>query len=352
MQYIDVRELDMQDIESAKIDWAVLRNKKVLVTGATGMLAMYVVYFLAYLNKKYQYNIHIEILARTKSKVEQSFRGLIDDRNFSVLYQDVCEEIESNIRYDYIFHLAGGANPDVIRNNPVDIIKANTTGLINIMERAKADDAKVLFVSTREVYGQVSPEITQLDEQTVGVLDTLDARSCYPGSKRMAETICKSYSVQHDVRFAITRVAHSYGPGMNIHNDGRIMSDLISDVVNGRNITLKSSGEAVRAFCYITDAVKGLFIALLNGKDNEAYNLANETEEISIRALAELLIKLNAEKNLKLTYKEATQEEKEGYTKFPRVSLNTKKIELIGWTPTINLEEGLKRTVQSFATIG
>jgi nucleoside-diphosphate-sugar epimerase len=141
------------------------------------------------------------------------------------------------------------------------------------------------------------------------------------------------------------RIAHSYGPGMKIDNDGRIMADLISDIVNNRNIILKSSGETIRAFCYITDAIKAMFLVLLEGEKGQAYNIANETEDISIKNLAELLISLQPEKKLKVEYQ--ISKNQHGYTSYKRTPLNTDKIEKLGWKPVILLKQGLMRTIES-----
>src|SRR5690606_6501333 len=116
----------------------------------------------------------------------------------------------------------------------------------------------------------------------MGILDPLDYRSCYPESKRMAENLFKSYSLQHKVHFNILRIAHVYGPGIQIHNDGRVMGDLINDAINNRQIHLKSDGKAIRAFCYITDALEAIFRILINGKNDDSYNIANETEPVTI----------------------------------------------------------------------
>ncbi len=344
----EVVQKDLQELVSEPIQWDKLRNKSVLITGATGMLATYVVYTLAYLNEVNSYNIKILALARSPKKVMDRFEHLLDGQKIKVIYQDVCSALEVEDSVDYVFHLAGGASPSAILTDPVGIIQANTVGLINILELANRKRAKVLFASTREVYGAMPSDITLIKEDSAGVLDTQDQRSCYPGSKRMAETLCKSYSVQYGVPFVIMRIAHTYGPGMNIINDGRVMSDLIADIVNDRDIALNSAGDAIRAFCYITDAVKGCFIAILSNKENEVYNLANETEPVSILALANLLVTIKPEKQLKVTYRESTEKERAGYTKFARVALDTSKLEGLGWNPSISLRDGVTRTINSY----
>ena len=242
--------------------------------------------------------------------------------------------------------MAGNASPHFINTDPAGIVKSNMLGTFNVLELAKEkQSSKVVFASTREVYGRNEKEEC-LTETSFGTIDPMENRSCYPESKRAAETIFRSYYLQYGVCFNSLRIAHSYGPGMNLHSDGRVMADLIGNVVDGKDIELKSTGEALRAFCYITDAVIGLFYAALKGEPGEAYNLANETEEISIRDLAQMLVSLRRDKDLKVIFN--IPETNTGYCNYKRVGLNTQKIESIGWQPMVSLKEGCLRTIKSF----
>lgn len=324
-----------------------LKNTSILITGATGMLATYMVYTTMYLNEKEQYNTKVYALVRNKKRAEEKFEEFLENPNFHLIVQDVIEEIKIPDNIDYIIHSAGSASPHFIVNDPVGIIKANTLGTMNVMEFAKKCHVKkVLYTSTREVYGKVDDDILEITEDTIGKLDQMDSRSCYPESKRMGENICKSYQLQFGIPFNNVRIAHSYGPGMTIDNDGRVMSDFIYCTVNNKDITLNSDGTAKRAFCYINDAITAIFMVLLNGENGESYNIANETEEIQIRDVALKLTKVFPEKNLKVTYVQNVN--RDGYSKIERVKLSTKKLESLGWRAQVKLEEGLRRTVESF----
>ena len=336
---------DMLDIYDEKILFNKLRNKSVLITGATGMLATYIIYFLYYLNQKRDSNIKIYALARNIKKAENLFVDLIDDKNFIIINQDVTNKILIDEKIDYIFHLASSANPKGILENPVGIIQANTLGTINICEFAVKNNALVFFASTREIYGKIE-EKEFVKESDMGVCDCLEDRACYPESKRVSETICKSYKLQYGMKYQICRIAHVYGPGMNIDNDGRIMSDIISDIVNSKNIVLKSDGSAIRAFCYLSDAIKGIFLLLLNGQENDVFNLSNEEEEISIKNLAELCTNLFIEKNIKVEYQISNNNNV--YTNYKRSKLDNSKLYNLGWKIKIDLKEGIKKTVTSF----
>lgn len=268
LQYSNkVLQSDMLDIINANLPYESFKDKSVLITGATGMIATYLVYFFNFLNTKKQYNIKIYALVRNKKKAEFLFKEILNEDNFFLLEQDIEEEIKLYEKIEWILHLASSANPQTILKNPISIIKANTIGTFNVFEFARKNNAKVFFSSTREIYGKVE-NIDFIKEHEMGIVDPLERRACYPESKRVSETICQSYAFQYGIDYRIARIAHVYGPGMNIDNDGRIMSDIISDVVNNRNIILKSNGEALRAFCYISDAIIGILTIILKGKKN------------------------------------------------------------------------------------
>ena len=334
---------DLQRMSEAELPWRELDGKTVLVTGATGMLASYVTWLLLHLHEHAGINVSVVALCRNRQKAEQYFGSYVGKSYFSLLIQDVCEPITYEGKVDYVFHLAGNASPYFINSDPVGIMKCNLLGTMNVLEYARdCQTKKVIFASTREVYGK-NEEAELLDEQAYGALDPLDDRSCYPESKRAAETLLKSYYLQYGVNFNAIRIAHSYGPTMKLENDGRVMADLMGDVVADRDIVLKSSGEAVRAFLYVTDAVVGMFTVLFYGETAKAYNLANETEPVSIKDLAHMLAVSRADKRIQVVVSEGGQK---GYCAYRRTALDTSAIELLGWKSQVLLKEGISRVLQ------
>lgn len=336
---------DLKIILEQNIEFEKLKNKKILITGATGMLASYYMYTLMYLNDKLNYNIKIYALVRNNGKL-QAITNYLEREDIIPIIQDVCETINIDEKIDYIIHMASSANPATITTDPVGIINANVIGTLNVLECARIHDAQVIFTSTREVYGKIDEKKKDIKENDMGILDSLQLRSCYPESKRMAENLIVSYAYQYGIKYKIARIAHSYGPGMIIENDGRIMSDLISNVVKSEDIILKSTGEAKRAFCYILDATTALFRITIDKDENQVYNVANENEEISIKDLAYSLKRWYKERNIDVVFK--TQINNNQYVTFKRTKLNTEKLENIGWKPIINLEEGIDKTVKFF----
>lgn len=336
---------DLKSILQQNIKFEKFKNKKILITGATGMLASYYMYTLMYLNDVLHYNIKIYALVRNNEKLK-NITDYEKRKDIIPVIQDVCDAIDIDENLDYIIHMASSANPSTIITNPIGIINANIKGTLNVLECAKRRNAEVIFTSTREVYGEMNENKKEIKENDMGVLNNLELRSCYPESKRMAENIIVSYAYQFGIEYKIARIAHSYGPGMIIENDGRIMSDLIYNVVKGENIVLKSKGEAKRAFCYILDATTALLRITIDENKNQVYNVANEKEEISIRDLAYLLKEKYKEKNIDVIFE--IKDNNNQYVKFKRTKLNTDKLEKLGWKPIVNLEEGIYRTVNFF----
>lgn len=339
---------DIKNIITSDTKWEKLRNKTVLITGASGMLATYLVYTLMALNINENYNIKVIALVRNEQKARNKFSFFLEHEKFELQVQDVTFPINIKEKVHFIVHAAGNASPKYILSNPIGIIKANTLGTMNVLELAKEQNVEnILYLSTREVYGKMSDDVTDITEEDYGIVNCKELRACYPESKRISEAMFESYFYQHKIPFNIVRLAHAYGPGMDINKDGRVMADLVSDVVNYRNIVLKSDGSAVRAFCYISDAVFGMIKVMLEGELGSAYNIANETEPIMIRDVAKTLVALFHERNIKVIY-DIPKKQSVEYSKMGRVRLSTRKLEELGWSCKIKLHEGLIRTIRSF----
>lgn len=332
-------EKDIEEILGTNINFKKLENSTVLITGAAGMFGRYILYTLAALNDLRSYNIKIVALIRNRDKLPQYFKNRPD---VFILEQDVCDKINYNDRVDYVIHAASPASPKIMKENPVETIMANTIGTFNTLKFAKKNNVKsYLYISSREVYGEPFSWQEKFDENTYGFIDPLLPRSCYPEGKRAAENMCISFKEQYGLNVKIARPAHTYGPGMSIY-DGRVQADFLKNVVNNENIIMKSTGEAVRTYTYVRDVVSAIFMVLLDS-DDVVYNMADENAEITIKGLAELLVSLYPERNLKVVMD--IDEEQKGCAPFKLGIIDSSKIKKLGWKPTITIEEGFRRTV-------
>lgn len=338
-----ILSMDLQEIsQSSIIDWKRFKNKTILITGANGMLPSYIVFTLLYQNKKLNLNLKVIAQVRNISRAKSVFTDFIHDKALILYERDVTLQYNINIKIDFIIHAASQASPKYYNIDPVGTLMANIQGTINILNLAKDNLAEsVLFFSSAEIYGEVNKEL--IDEKSYGYLDPCSIRSCYSESKRMGEQLCVSYNKQYSTHCKIVRPFHTYAPTMKL-DDGRVFADFVKNIVEGNNIVLKSNGEAKRAFCYATDATIGFLKILLDGKDGEAYNMGNPTQEISIKDLANTLINLYPERNIKLIFAINSNDNVQK-SAVKSVLPSIEKLNNLGWEPRINIKEGFSRVI-------
>ncbi len=338
---------DIADIVDSDLNWESFRDKTVLVSGANGFLPAYLVYSMLSASRVKNLNISVIALVRNKEKGENRFFDFLSNPNFNILVQDVCDPISVSGPVHYIIHAASQASPKFYGIDPVGTLKANVTGTLNLLQLASEKKVeRFLYFSSSEVYGSLPPDKIPTKESDFGYIDPTNVRACYAESKRMGETICVSWMHQFKIPIVIVRPFHTYGPGMDL-NDGRVYADFIANMVNSTDITMKSDGSAIRAFCYISDAAKAFFKVLLNGEAGQAYNVGNDECESSIIDLAEKLITLEPSKNLKV---KRFEEQGSNYMKslVSRNAPDISKIKNLYWFPTVDIEKGFSRTIKSY----
>lgn len=339
---------DLDRIYHSGINWEKFRNSKILITGANGFLPSYIVESLLYANSLLEnLNLKVFVLVRNIIKANKRFENYLNFPNLVFIEQDVCDKINISESIDYIIHAASQASPKYYHTDPVGTLSANVIGTLNLLNFSRKQSVKsFLFFSSGDVYGVVNEDHIPIKENFYGYIDPMEIRSCYGESKRMGENICVSYFHQYNIPVKVVRPFHTYGPGMDL-NDGRVFADFVADVVEGRDICMRSDGSASRAFCYLSDATIGFIKVLLEGKNGEAYNIGNPKEEFSIASLAEMLVNLYPEKNLHIN---RVLMEKKNYVQSPikRNSPDIVKANKLGWNPVISAEEGFKRTIDSY----
>lgn len=335
---------DLESIINSSVPWEALEGKNILISGANGFLANYLVETILFLNEN-RFKNKAKVFGLDKNG--DRFDSYKDRSDFVSIIQDVSDPINIKDEIHFIIQTASQASPKYYGKDPVGTLSANIFGTRNLLELARIKKVEsFLFFSAGMVYGEFPDKDMQIKENTFGSLDPTDVGSCYAESKRMAETMCVSWFHQFGVPVKIVRPAHIYGPGVRL-DDGRVYADFVSDIVNNRNIIMKSDGKAIRTFCYIADATVAFFLVLLKGENGQAYNIADNKGEISILNLANLLVELFPEKKLKVEKKEFIEE---GYikSKIVRHFLDTSKITKLGWNPKYSLKQGFIRTINSF----
>ena len=235
---------DINSIISEDLPWRELDGKTVIVTGANGFIPTYIVRVLIALK-----NTKVIAIVRNKNKAETKFSDLLDNPNFNIVVQDINFPFTINEKIDYIIHGASQASPKYYGVDPVGTLKTNSLGTAYLLDiGVKHQIKKFLFISSGEVYGQVDETVSELIETYNGNIDCTNIRSCYGESKRMGENMCVCYSHQYGIPVNMVRLSHVYGWGFDL-NDGRVIPDFVSNVINNQNIVLNSDGSAKRSFC-------------------------------------------------------------------------------------------------------
>ena len=336
-----VLEDDLKTIIAEDLSWEKLKNKTVMITGASGMVGSYMLYVLLMLNDEKHYGIKVDAVMRNVNKLPEEIRNRED---VNVVVADVTKDIPDVGDIDYIIHAASPASPLIMQNQPVETIAANTIGTFKTLELAKEKNAEgYLFISSREIYGQPDEGQEFFYENTYGFVDQLNPRSCYSEGKKAAETMCVCFHEEYGLNTKIARLAHTYGPGMSIY-DGRVQADFLKNVYHNEDIVLKSEGTAVRNYTYIADAIAGMYRILLDSEDI-VYNIGNEAGKVSIRDLAEILVSIYPERGLKLVF-DIPEGGTKGTAPYTLGILSSEKLRKLGWNPKYSVKDGFKRTLE------
>ena len=338
---------DLEDIYTRDIPWEQFRDTTVLVTGPNGMLASYVIYMFIFLNEVKHMNIHVIAMARSRDRFAARFGEYAEKDYIELRTDSILEPIQIGGNVDYIIHAASLASPQYYDMCPVDVLSPNVIGTFHLLELAVKKNCKgFLLFSTGDVYGKITG-IEKVREDSLGVIDPLDIHSCYSESKRMAETMCISYRQQYGVPVRMLRIWHTYAPTMDINKDPRVFASFMKNIVEGKDIEIKSDGTGKRTFCYIADAIAGLFTVMTKGQDGEAYNICNTDQFVSIRELAETLASLRKDININVTWKQRSSDEH--YTEntaIGQIAPSNEKLSDLGWNAKYDIITGFARVLR------
>lgn len=335
--------LYLKDLDVCKnniINLEVLKNKSILITGATGLIGSFIVDTIYRINQTTQLNIKVYALGRSLKRLYERFDYVINDANFIFIEQDVTNKFKlTDIKIDYCIHAASNAYPSVMYSDPVGTIMANLQGTYNLLNHLRKNSGtRFLLVSSGEVYGKCDVNIEQFTEDITGLVDILNVRSCYPLSKRSAENLCISYSKQYGLETVIVRPCHTYGPN-NTKFDNRANVQFVIDAINGKDIVLKSRGLQLRSYAYVADVCSGLLTVLINGVLGEAYNLSNNNSIVTISEFASIVAKKTGV-NLKYYLNDDQP------SPFDKAVLDCTKLQGLGWKGKYDIEKGINHTLE------
>lgn len=308
-----------------------MRRRSILITGGAGFIGSHLCNLL--IKEDYRVICLDNLLTGKKDNIKH----LLNNKNFKFIKHDITKPIRFKDNIDYVLHFASPASPVDYLNYPIKTLKVGSLGTHNALGIAKEKKATFLLASTSEVYGD--PEVHPQKEDYWGHVNCLGPRGVYDESKRFAEAISMAYHKTHNLDVKIARIFNTYGPTMR-KDDGRVIPNFINQALNGRPLTVYGRGRQTRSFCFIDDLVIALYRLMLSDLIGPV-NLGSP-DEISIFDLARLIIKLT-KSDSRIAYRSLPVDDPK--LRQPDIA---KAKKMLGWKPTIKLDEGLIKTIEWF----
>ena len=307
--------------------------KRTLVTGGAGFLGSFLC------EKLLDQGHEVIALDNFYTGSRKNISHLLDHPSFELIRHDIVEPILLEV--DWIFNMACPASPIHYQYNPVKTVKTSVMGAINMLGLAKRVRARILQASTSEVYGD--PEIHPQQESYWGSVNPIGLLSCYDEGKRVAETLMMDYHRQNQVDIKLVRIFNTYGPRMHI-NDGRVVSNFIVAALKEEPLEIFGDGEQTRSFCYVSDLID-VILKMMNKDDFIGPVNIGNPGEFTIRELAEKILKLTGSRS-KIQVRQERSDDP--VRRRPDISLAREKL---GWEPSVDLEEGLGKTIEYFEKV-
>ena len=330
---MDRTQADIQEIIANESLFLPLKEKIVLVTGATGLIGSMLVKSILAANEKYDLKIRAIGQIRSAEKAKTVFGDLFSAAEFVT---------DPHIECDYIIHTVSPTASKYFIEHPVETIKTSVESTMEILEVARERNASMVYLSSMEQYGVPYEPGQKMTEDKIGVLDHLSIRSSYSESKRLCECLCAAYASEYGVEVKIARLAQTFGAGIPV-TDNRMPMQFAKAALAGEDIVLHTEGKSISNFVYLADAIAGILTILEKGVKGEAYNVCNDKETRSVREIAELVAGKVAEGKISV---QVEKKENMGYAPDVAMFLDSGKLRSLGWNAKVDMVEAYKRLIE------
>lgn len=338
-----IEEIDTTEIVYSKYtNWEFFKNSTIMITGATGLIGFQTILAILLANEKLNTNIKVLALVRNKKKAKKMFSRFTTNK-LKFIVQDILKPIKAK-KADFIIHTANTTSSREMTECPVETINSIVEGTKNVLEFSKSNKVKsIVYLSSMEVYGDIPISRKEpLKEEDLGKIDILKPRSSYPVGKRLAESMCSAYAKEYNTPVKIARLAQTIGAGVD-YADNRVFAQFARNIVEKKDIVLKTKGETIRSYIYITDCIIALLKMLEKGENGESYNVANPDTTCSIKQMAQMLCSKHENSKLKFELDDKY------FPKTTKLNLSIEKLNKVsGWKPVVSLEEAYNRLINSF----
>lgn len=333
-------------VNISQIEWEKFRDKKIAVTGATGLIGKNLIYTLLEADKKYGLGCQILAFVRNKEKAAEVF-GNVDEKILKIVSQDVIKPVPEEVVADYLVHGASITTSKTMVEHPVATIMTTVEGTRNLLDfAARCQMEGVVYLSSMEAYGMTDGSKEELREEDLGYIDLTNIRNGYSEGKRMAECLCAAFASEYQVNVRVARLAQTFGAGIT-KDENRVFAQFAKSVLKGEDIVLHTKGEKANCYCYTSDAVAGILILLTKGENGQAYNVANMDTFCSIRELAEIFLRFDESKQCKLRIEIPENAASLGYAPSSILRLNSEKLMNLGWKPEKDMYAMAERLLES-----
>lgn len=324
-------------LKKCGIYYELLKNSKILITGANGLIGSVLAKNLLDIENELQLGIKIFMMVRDENKIDEFFCKYTRYGAVKTVIGDITDWNGIDESVDYIVHAASVTVSKAMVEKPVEVIMTNVVGTKNILEYAKKSNAKsVVYLSSMEAYGFTENECL-LDENNMQYLNPLALRSSYPESKRMAENLCAAYSSEYGVPVKIIRLAQTFGKGVK-ENDTRVFAEFARCAKNEKDIVLLTDGSSKRMYLDTYDAAAAIMTVMLKGENGSAYNAANKETYCSIAEMAHIVAREIAHSSIQVRFN-TNEKKSDHFSPVHKFKLDTSKIEGLGWKAETGLQQ-------------